>query len=104
MLYVTFCLDAKSNQKDQVQPDRSARLDGQLTAGLKVRSKFKDLLAIPYKLAFHYWINIILKLKTCYAKWLKALYAANYTDYMKMTLVMLHKALKNSFVFSIPYC
>jgi len=49
LFYVTFCLDAKSNQKDQVQPDRSARLDGQLTAGLKARSKFKDLLAIPYK-------------------------------------------------------
>jgi hypothetical protein len=77
LVYVTFCLDAKSNQKDQVQPDRSARLDGQLTAGLKARSKFKDLLAIPYKLTFHYWINIILMLNTCYSGGLEALYPAN---------------------------
>ena len=47
-VYVTFCLDAKSNQKDQVQPDRSARLDGQLTAGIKAGSASIDLLTIPY--------------------------------------------------------
>jgi len=67
LLYVTFCLDAKSNQKDQVQPDRSARLDGQLTAAFKARSECVAQLIIPYNLALFIGFSFCYYLGTCYA-------------------------------------